>query len=96
MKTGSSSSVAERLCLVHPIEDATDERSVGGKAWNLARMLALGVRVPSGFVVTDAAFQEFLDGGGLREKIRALRAGLQPDDLAALRRVSQTICSLVR
>ena len=96
MKTGASSGEAERLSLVHPIEGATDESSVGGKAWNLARMQALGVCVPPGFVVTDAAFQAFLDGAGLRQKIRALRAGLRPDDPAALRRASATICSLVR
>lgn len=39
----------------------------GGKAAQLARLLGMGLAVPPGFVVTDAALQAFLDHNGLRQ-----------------------------
>lgn len=52
---------------------------VGGKAASLGEMTqhlaAAGVRVPSGFVVTTAAFRFFLDHGGLYDAARRVLAG---------------------
>ena len=52
---------------------------IGGKAWSVARMRALGLPVPPAFVITTRACAEFLASGdmpaGLLEEIRAgLRA----------------------
>lgn len=38
---------------------------VGGKAWSIARMRRLGLRVPAAFVVTTDAYRSFADHGGL-------------------------------
>lgn len=42
---------------VIPLANALDEREAGGKARNLARLIALGQPVPEGFVVTNTALQ---------------------------------------
>jgi pyruvate,water dikinase len=59
-------------------------------------MLRLGLPVPDGFVVTDAAFQELLRGNGLSERIGNLCSPLEARDLQALRRASHLICLLVK
>ena len=50
-----------------------DRALVGGKAWSIARMLGLGLRVPPAFVVTTAACAAYQQGGsmpdGLAEEI---------------------------
>lgn len=43
---------------------ATDLREAGGKARNLARLLALGAPVPNGFVITDAALRGIAEAAG--------------------------------
>ena len=35
--------------------------AVGGKAWNLSRLERYGFKIPRGWVLTTAAFQEFID-----------------------------------
>lgn len=40
--------------------DATTHAAVGGKAANLARLIAIGAPVPDGFVLTNAALQHFV------------------------------------
>ena len=42
-----------------------DRQLIGGKAWSIARMRALGLPVPPAFVVTARACTAFLDGGSL-------------------------------
>lgn len=46
----------------------------GGKGASLGRMRAVGMAVPAGFVVTAAAFEESLDGGGVLETVKSLTA----------------------
>ncbi|HEX5702585.1 MAG TPA: PEP/pyruvate-binding domain-containing protein [Pyrinomonadaceae bacterium] len=55
-----------------PLDEATLPELVGGKAYNLCRISQLGLRVPSGFVVTAPAFASHLEENDLTEKIRAL------------------------
>ena len=43
-----------------PLADATLQPAVGGKAANLARLLAAGAPVPDGFVITSAALQHWV------------------------------------
>ncbi|MFY9620678.1 MAG: PEP/pyruvate-binding domain-containing protein [Pyrinomonadaceae bacterium] len=55
-----------------PLDEATLPELVGGKAHNLCLIAELGLRVPSGFVVTAHAFDSHLEENDLAEKIRAL------------------------
>ncbi|HMZ02162.1 MAG TPA: PEP/pyruvate-binding domain-containing protein, partial [Burkholderiaceae bacterium] len=76
--------------LVVPFENLrmTDVETVGGKNASLGEMIsqlaASGVRVPGGFATTAHAFREFLQAGGLTEKINARLATLDTDDVRAL------------
>jgi pyruvate, water dikinase len=66
----------------------TDVELVGGKNASIGEMIstlaALGVSVPSGFATTADAYRDFLAQGGLDQRIRALLAPLDVDDIAAL------------
>ena len=61
---------------------------VGGKNAALGELLreleAAGVRVPSGFALTTAAWRAHLAAAGLEERIAARMAMLDPTDVAAL------------
>lgn len=49
-----------------------DRALVGGKAWSIARMLSLGLKVPPAFVITTAACNAYQEGGfpvGLADEI---------------------------
>jgi pyruvate,water dikinase len=65
-----------------------DVETVGGKNASLGEMIgslsALGVQVPGGFATTAHAYREFLQQGGLDERIRRELAGLDVDDVAKL------------
>ncbi|MBP2643323.1 MAG: phosphoenolpyruvate synthase/pyruvate phosphate dikinase [Firmicutes bacterium] len=43
---------------------------VGGKAWNLSRLDRYGFKIPCGWVLTTAAFQEFIDYNQLSEFLK--------------------------
>jgi pyruvate,water dikinase len=76
--------------LVAPFEQLrmTDVEVVGGKNASLGEMIsqlaASGVRVPGGFATTAHAFREFLNHGGLTDKINARLASLDIEDVRAL------------
>src|SRR5574343_242419 len=84
----STSSLATSL--VAPFEQLrmTDVEIVGGKNASLGEMISqlahAGVRVPGGFATTAHAFREFLNHGGLTEKINARLAALDTEDVRAL------------
>ena len=83
---------------VCPLESALcdeDVDGVGGKATNLAEMTKLGMDVPPGFVVTDLAFQLFLDENELREPIAKALEGLEAKQLERINSASQAIHSRV-
>jgi pyruvate,water dikinase len=65
-----------------------DVETVGGKNASLGEMIGslanLGVRVPGGFATTAQAYREFLQQGGLDERIRKELAALNVDDVSAL------------
>src|SRR5690606_3448029 len=69
--------------------------SVGGKNASLGEMIgklgALGVRVPSGFATTAAAYRDFLKNDALDERIRDRLASLEVDDIPALSDAGRTI-----
>jgi pyruvate,water dikinase len=84
----SNPALATRL--VVPFEELrmTDVDVVGGKNASLGEMIsqlaATGVRVPGGFATTAHAFREFLEFGGLTERIAARLKSLDTDDVRAL------------
>ena len=65
-----------------------DVETVGGKNSSLGEMIGslakTGVQVPGGFATTAAAYREFLQQGGLDERIRAELADLNVDDVIKL------------
>lgn len=69
----------------------SDRLSVGGKGASLGELARAGIRVPSGCVVTTAAFEQFLatidSEGSIRREIEELPA----DDLAACTRASAEV-----
>jgi phosphohistidine swiveling domain-containing protein len=85
---------AEHTCL---LEDDCRVAHCGGKAAALAHLIQLGLSVPPGFVVTDMAFQSFLDHNALREhadKISSLlERGALPELNAAANELRRRILS---
>ncbi|MDK4526303.1 phosphoenolpyruvate synthase [Kingella kingae] len=73
----------------------TDVESVGGKNASLGEMISQlankGVRVPSGFATTAAAYRAFLAHEGLADRISAALAALDVDDVTELARVGKEI-----
>src|SRR5262245_53069839 len=65
----------------------------GGKAANLGEMLRAGLPVPPGFVVTTAAYDDFLAADGLREEVERLTGTSHPNDAATLEATSQAIAA---
>ena len=57
---------------------------IGGKAHGLVKLLQAGLPVPTGFVVTTAAYEEFLERGGLTTRINAILAGIDFADFNQL------------
>lgn len=67
----------------------------GGKGANLGEMVRAGLPVPPGFVVTAPAFVAALEVAGIRTRLAALFAAVDPDDPAALARTSKEMQDLV-
>ncbi|MCA1651705.1 MAG: hypothetical protein LC753_16005 [Acidobacteria bacterium] len=65
-----------------PLVNATLEPEVGGKARNLQRLIALGMPVPDGFVLTNSALDDFCREG--RPDDRRSSAALPPDLVPAV------------
>ena len=65
-----------------------DVARVGGKNASIGEMIAnlssAGVRVPGGFATTADAYRDFLDQGGVGDKIRELLADVDGDDVVKL------------
>ncbi|MEV6120535.1 MULTISPECIES: PEP/pyruvate-binding domain-containing protein [unclassified Streptomyces] len=92
-----SAPVLTRSTFILPFSDpgCLDARAVGGKGKGLAEMTQAGLPVPPGFTVSAAAYRDFLDRGGLRERITALVAGVDLHDAACVERVSGTLEDLL-
>jgi pyruvate,water dikinase len=70
---------------------------VGEKAASLARLdCDLGLAVPEFFVVTAAAFREFLESGGLASQLRTILAPSRLDAPEDFRRRCETAQAIVR
>src|ERR1700675_3323526 len=68
---------------------------VGGKNASIGEMIsglaALGVSVPGGFATTAHAYRDFLQQGGLDQRIRNTLANLDVDDVDRLSAVGAQI-----
>jgi pyruvate,water dikinase len=62
-----------------------DEELFGGKSAALGELLAAGIPVPGGFAISSAVYEAFLDATCLRGPLDDVLAGLDVDDLSALR-----------
>src|SRR5437773_1075706 len=85
-----------RAPLVLPLTDALDATQAGGKAATLARLSALGVNVPAGFVLTTAAFEAHIAAAGLADRITTLVQELDVHDTELLTGTSRAIRALVQ
>jgi pyruvate,water dikinase len=57
--------------LIMPLaEAATDEKMIGGKAANQARLQKAGYRIPDGFCITSLAYRQLINANDLDQKIR--------------------------
>jgi pyruvate,water dikinase len=94
------SDLFSETALVVPFEllRMTDVESVGGKNASLGEMISQlpsGVRVPTGFATTAHAFRQFLDFGGLTERINARLDALDTEDVRALAAAGAEIRAMV-
>src|SRR5882757_10243726 len=68
----------------------TDIEQVGGKNASLGEMLqnltSLGIQIPGGFVITVAAYREFIRYNNLDEEIHRIINAIKLDDIESLRR----------
>ncbi len=71
-----------------------DLASAGGKAANLGELVRAGLPVPPGFVVTTAAYREFVDANELRDRIVALVPTAKDADPAAYEAAARAIADL--
>ncbi|MFM7087119.1 MAG: phosphoenolpyruvate synthase [Cyanobium sp.] len=87
--------------LVLPFEQVglEDLAEVGGKNASLGELIreleAAGVRVPSGFATTAAAYRHLITSGGLAERLHASLDGLDGTDIAALQAAGAAARSLL-
>ncbi|MCD6728141.1 MAG: PEP/pyruvate-binding domain-containing protein [Solirubrobacteraceae bacterium] len=83
---------AEHLLVVW-LDDAPPDCGalLGGKCTSLAEMGRAGFGVPPAFGVTTVAHREFMNHGGLRERVHSVTAAIDPDDLAAVEAASAAI-----
>ena len=84
--------------LVQPLAeiDPEAESLVGGKAANLARVgRRAGLKIPDGFVVTAAAFEQVIEANDLRPMIGRRLAELDPTDQAGLARTSAELTEAI-
>ncbi|HVM54004.1 MAG TPA: phosphoenolpyruvate synthase [Acidimicrobiales bacterium] len=72
-----------------------DAEVVGGKGANLGELARAGLPVPPGFVIVAGAHLQALEEGGIREKLTAMLAGVDPTDPLALDQVAADARGLV-
>jgi len=72
-----------------------DRFAAGGKSARLGELIRRGFRVPVGFVLTAAAYERFVDEGGLRGRIDTAAEHTGAGEVAAVERASRTIRELM-
>lgn len=75
--------------------DKQDIPLVGGKGANLGEMTKIGIPVPNGFIVTSAAYNQFLLLNNLKEKLADILADLDVSDSKKLEAVAKKAQSII-
>ncbi len=68
---------------------------VGGKGANLGEMTNAGIPVPGGFIVTAAAYYDFIEKTGIQKHIKALLEPVDVQDSRQLQEVAAQVQKLV-
>jgi pyruvate,water dikinase len=68
---------------------------VGGKGANLGEMTNAGIPVPQGFIVTAAAYYDFIEKSGLADKIKTLLEPLNVHDSKQLQGIAAKVQKLI-
>ncbi len=68
---------------------------VGGKGANLGEMTNAGIPVPSGFIVTAAAYFDFIEKSGITDKIRTLLEPLNVHNSKQLQEIAVKVQKLI-
>ncbi len=68
---------------------------VGGKGANLGEMTNAGISVPPGFIVTSAAYFDFIRKSKIGDRIRGLLKGLDVDDSRALQEAAARVQKVI-
>jgi len=76
-------------------DDSTDIAVVGGKGASLGKLVKAGFPVPSGFVVTTRAYEEFLQANNLEVMIGTILGRLDYDNLDELEKETAKIRDLI-
>src|ERR1700722_6020442 len=78
----------------------TDLSVVGGKNASLGEMLqhltGLGINIPAGFVLTVAAYKEFIEYNKLDKTIKDIINGIELDNIESLRRGGLQVRQLIK
>lgn len=69
---------------------------VGGKGANLGEMTNAGIPVPPGFIVTAAAYFDFIEKSGIQDKIKALLNPVNVHDSKQLQETALKVQNLVQ
>lgn len=77
------------------INEFSDPLLLGGKGQRLGELLAMGARVPDGFVVSSAAFQDFMQANTLWDLVYACIRGVDHGDDQALQRAADAIADRI-
>ena len=72
-----------------------DAHIAGGKGASLGEMTRAGIPVPGGFVVTAAAFEQFLKETHLHVEVEAILDKVNHSDIASIERASEQIQALI-
>jgi len=68
---------------------------VGGKGANLGEMTNAGIPVPPGFIVTAAAYFDFIEKAGLQDKIKTLLDPIDVHDSKQLQEIAAKVQKLI-
>lgn len=78
-----------------PLAECRKESEVGGKAANLGFMIRQGIPVPTGFAVTNRAFERFCESNSLAGRVANIRQGIDFRSPDSIRGAADEISRLV-